>query len=71
MSALKYFGLPIVSVGIVNTQETDAYELLLTHDPKRNLYKKIVLHNNVIVGMILVNQIENAGILLHLMRNFV
>jgi NAD(P)H-nitrite reductase large subunit len=71
MSALKYFGLPIVSVGIVSPQETDAYELLVTYDPKRNFYKKIVLHNNVIVGMILVNQIENAGILLHLMRNFV
>lgn len=71
MSSLKYFGLPIISVGITNPKENGAYELLVKHDPERNLYKKIVLQNNVIVGMILMNQIENAGILLHLMRNFV
>jgi NAD(P)H-nitrite reductase large subunit len=69
MSALKYFGIPIISVGITNPREDDAYEILVKHEPERNLYKKIVLKDNVIVGMTLVNDIEQAGVLFHLMKN--
>jgi NAD(P)H-nitrite reductase large subunit len=69
MSALKYFGIPIISIGIANPKEDDAYEILTKHDPERNLYKKLVLKDNVIVGITLVNDIEQAGVLFHLMKN--
>jgi NAD(P)H-nitrite reductase large subunit len=68
MSALKYFGIPIISIGITNTKEDDAYESLVKHDQERNLYKKIVLKDNMIVGITLVNDIEQAGVLFHLMK---
>jgi len=70
MSALKYFGLPIISVGITNPKE-DGYEVLVKHDPEKWFYKKLVLKDNVIVGMIFVNDIERAGIIFHLMKNCV
>jgi NAD(P)H-nitrite reductase large subunit len=69
MSALKYFGIPIISIGIANPKEEDVYESLVKHDPERNLYKKIVLKDNMIVGITLVNDIEQAGVLFHLMKN--
>jgi NAD(P)H-nitrite reductase large subunit len=69
MSALKYFGIPIVSIGIANPKEESAYEVLTKHDPEKNLYKKLVLKDNVIVGITMVNGIERAGILFHLMKN--
>jgi NAD(P)H-nitrite reductase large subunit len=69
MSALKYFGIPIISIGIANPKEDDVYESLVKHDPERNLYKKIVLNDNMIVGITLVNDIEQAGVLFHLMKN--
>jgi NAD(P)H-nitrite reductase large subunit len=69
MSALKYFGIPIISIGITNPREASAYEILVKHEPERNLYKKIVLKDNVIVGLTLVNDIEKAGVLFHLMKN--
>ena len=69
MSALKYFGIPIISIGIANPKEDDVYEILTKHDPERNLYKKIVLKDNVIVGITLANDIEQAGVLFHLMKN--
>jgi len=71
MSALKYFGIPIISVGIANPKEDGTYEILVKHDPEKNLYKKLVLKDNVIVGMIFVNDIERAGIIFHLMKNCV
>jgi NAD(P)H-nitrite reductase large subunit len=69
MSALKYFDIPIISIGIANPKEDVAYEILTKHEPERNLYKKIVLKDNVIVGITLVNDIERAGILFHLMKS--
>jgi NAD(P)H-nitrite reductase large subunit len=71
MSALKYFGIPIISVGIANPKEDGTYEILVKHDPEKNLYKKLVLKDNMIVGMIFVNGIERAGIIFHLMKNCV
>jgi len=69
MSALKYFGIPIISIGIANPREDSAYEILVKHEPERDLYRKIVLKDNVIVGLTLVNDIERAGVLFHLMKN--
>ena len=69
MSALKYFGIPIISVGIANPQDDAAYEILVKHEPEKSLYKKIVLKDNVILGITLVNDIEQAGVLFHLMKN--
>ncbi len=69
MSALKYFSIQIISVGIANPKESDTYEILTKHNPERTLYKKIVLKDNVIVGITLVSDIEKAGILFYLMKN--
>ena len=44
-------------------------KFLLKQDADHNVYKKLVLKNNVIVGMTLVNCIERAGILFNLMKN--
>ena len=69
MSSLKYFGIPVISIGITNQKEDPAYEILVKHEPEKNLYKKVVLKDNVIVGVTLVNDIERAGTLFHLMKN--
>jgi len=68
MSSLKYFDIPVVSMGVTNPKEENAYEVLIRHVPERNLYKKIVLRDNVIVGITLVNDVERAGTLFHLMK---
>ncbi len=71
MSSLKYFGIPIVSIGLANPKEDPALEVLVKHDAERKVYKKLVLKNNVIVGMTLVNAIERAGVLFYLLKNTV
>ena len=69
MSSLKYFGIPVISIGITNPKEASAYEILVKFEPEKNLYKKVVLKDNVIVGITLVNDVERAGTLFHLMKN--
>lgn len=69
MSSLKYFGIPIVSIGLANPKEDPTLEVLVQNDAERNVYKKLVLKNNFIVGLTLVNSIERAGILFYLIKN--
>ncbi len=68
MSSLKYFDIPIVSIGLANPKEDPALEILVKADPEAKVYKKVVLRNNVIVGMTFVNCIERAGIIYGLMK---
>jgi NAD(P)H-nitrite reductase large subunit len=69
MSSLKYYGTPLISIGLANPQDLTAYEVLVEHDFEKNVYRKLVLKDSVIVGMIFVNAIERTGILYYLIKN--
>ena len=69
MSTLKYFGIPIVSIGLANPKADPALEVLVNYDAARSVYKKLVLKDSVIVGMTFLGDIERAGILFYLMKN--
>jgi NAD(P)H-nitrite reductase large subunit len=66
MNSLKYFGLTVASAGMV-TPPDDDYEVLST-TPNHN-YKKVVLKDGHLVGMVLVGDIEKAGIVFSLMKD--
>ncbi|GEM_PF-2938831 len=44
-------------------------EIIRKFDEKNEVYKKFVLRGNKIVGFIVVNEIDRAGIYLNLMKN--
>ncbi len=69
INSIDFFGLPVISLGIFKVKEGDAsFEELKISDPKNNLYKKLILKNNVLVGVILVGDIKNSGVFLRLIR---
>jgi NAD(P)H-nitrite reductase large subunit len=69
MSSLKYFGIPIVSIGLTNPKPDPTLEILLKEDTARGVYKKLVLNDGVLVGITFLGDIERAGILFYLMKN--
>jgi len=70
MSALNYFGVPIISVGLTTLDEgAEGFETLIFHDKERHVYRKIVLKDETIVGMTLVGDVESAGTIFNLMKN--
>jgi len=69
MSAFNYFGVPIISVGLTTLEETEGFETLIVHDKEKNVYRKIVLKDETIVGMTLVGDVESAGTIFNLMKN--
>ncbi|MEJ2244976.1 MAG: FAD-dependent oxidoreductase [Acidobacteriota bacterium] len=69
MNSLNFWGIPLTSFGITTPKEESAYTILKESRPERNIYKKIVIGNNRIKGLILVGETANAGVLFSLIQN--
>jgi len=78
MNSVELCGIPTVSVGVTDPKEK-GYEVMVyeppvpeeqdAQKPAPKIYKKLVLKNNVIVGMIFVGDISRAGIYTGLIRD--
>ena len=69
-NAIEFFGLPVVSLGIqsIPKEAQDRYQELIRAHPQKLTYKKIILKDNRLIGLILVGTFRNAGVYLSLMR---
>ncbi|UCB57751.1 MAG: NAD(P)/FAD-dependent oxidoreductase [Candidatus Omnitrophota bacterium] len=67
MNSVDFFGLASISMGVTKPKEEKDYEII--SQVKNNIYKKFVLKENVIVGMVLVGDIKPAGIISILIKN--
>ena len=68
MNSIEFFGLPVISVGITRPKST-AYEEIVKKDAAKNIYKKVVLKDGIIAGVVFVNSIENIGVIGALIKN--
>jgi NAD(P)H-nitrite reductase large subunit len=66
MNALKYFGVNIVSAGMVSPPD-DSYEVLIKRGD--GIYKKVIIKDGKIQGLVLAGDIEKAGIIYNLMKD--
>lgn len=66
MNSLKYFGLNVVSAGIT-TPPDESYEVLSIKQGTN--YRKVVLKDNIVVGLVFAGYIEKSGIIFNLMKN--
>jgi NAD(P)H-nitrite reductase large subunit len=67
MNSLNYFGIDITSAGMPTAPNDDSYEVITRQES--NTYQKVILKDNLIVGMISVGNIEKSGIIFGLMRD--
>jgi NAD(P)H-nitrite reductase large subunit len=68
MNSLKYFGLAIVSAGMVEPPDNSYEVLTKKHD---HIYKKVVLKGGLVVGLVFAGDIEKSGIVFSLMKEAV
>ncbi|MEJ2739457.1 MAG: FAD-dependent oxidoreductase [Dehalococcoidia bacterium] len=66
MNAMKYFGLHILSAGIVVPPD-ESYEVLSRRE--NGSYQKIVIQDGLIKGFVFMNEIERAGVVYNLMKD--
>jgi NAD(P)H-nitrite reductase large subunit len=62
MNAIEICDLAAISAGLTAVSESDGYEVLAQRDAARATYRKVVLKDNRIVGVIMVGDIDRAGI---------
>ena len=67
MNSLNYFGFDIASAGMPVAPNGGGYEIISKQGG--GTYQKIILKDNLIVGMISVGDIEKSGIIFGLMRD--
>ena len=66
MNSLKYFGVNIVSAGMVSPPDR-SYEVLTQRGD--GIYKKVILKDGVITGLVFAGDIEKSGIIYNLMKD--
>ncbi|MFH1650491.1 MAG: FAD-dependent oxidoreductase [Chloroflexota bacterium] len=66
LNALKYFGMHIVSAGMV-TAPDDSYEVI--SERHEDIYRKVVLKDGRVKGLIFIGDIEKSGIIYNLMKD--
>ncbi|MBD3184538.1 NAD(P)/FAD-dependent oxidoreductase [Candidatus Poribacteria bacterium] len=69
MNAVDFFGFPVISAGYINPPEGQEMEVLTKIEPENMTYKKFLIQDNRIMGMIFVNEVDRAGVILGLMRD--
>jgi NAD(P)H-nitrite reductase large subunit len=69
MNSLNCFGLSTVAAGLVDPKDDPTCEVLADSSAGNGTYRKIVLKNNRIVGMVFVGDIERSGIVFGLMKD--
>lgn len=66
-NAVQFRDVPAIAIGITNPTGDDDRTLVVRR-LDHNIYKKLVLRGNILVGMILVGDIRQAGVLSALIR---
>lgn len=66
-NAVEFRDVPAMAIGLAQA-DGDGYEILKEYQPDHNQYKKVVLRDDVIVGLVLVGDIRQAGVYSALMR---
>lgn len=61
MNSVEIHGLPTISVGVTDPQDK-GYSVIKEYKPEEHVYKKIVLKDGVIRGVIFVGKVDRAGL---------
>jgi NAD(P)H-nitrite reductase large subunit len=67
MNSSHYFGVSVVSAGVVTSPGAPGYEELSAKSD--HSYKKVLLKDGMVVGLVFSGDIEKAGIIYHLIKD--
>jgi len=68
MNSIQLFDLPIISIGLVKNKN-DQFEEIAHHCSHNNSYKRLLFDGDLLVGVIMIADIRNAGIYHQVIEN--
>lgn len=69
MNAMHFYNVYIINAGLNVPNDSKEFEIIKKFDKENKIYKKFALKDGKIAGVILVNEVERAGIYLNLIKN--
>jgi NAD(P)H-nitrite reductase large subunit len=69
MNAIGFYGLNTISIGFVDPPEDAGYNVLVNLDEEKGIYRKLVTKDGRLFGVVLVGEVERAGIFAGLIRD--
>jgi nitrite reductase (NADH) large subunit len=67
-NSLNFFDVSLISMGITSPKDETKYRIMSDSRPSLNIFKKLVIQDNQLKGIILLGKIDSAGILLDLIQ---
>ncbi|MEX1298190.1 MAG: hypothetical protein AB1Z81_04230 [Desulfotignum sp.] len=68
-NVMRIFGLDVMTVGMANPDGTDDLEIIRAGGEKAGVYRSLLFRENILVGAVLVNRIEQGGVLRAMIEN--
>jgi len=67
LNALPYFGLSVGSAGVLDGSEEQGFECVVHRSGR--VYRKVILRNGLVAGMVFTGDTSKCGLIYNLMRN--
>lgn len=68
-NVMRVFELDVLTLGDANPGDTSVYEIVQSGGPTSNIYRRLAIKENRLVGAVFINEIEQGGILRALIEN--
>ncbi len=68
-NVMRVFDLDVLTVGNVNPREDSGYRFVQTGGAAQKYYRRLVLKDDLLVGAVMINRIEQGGVLRSLIEN--
>jgi nitrite reductase (NADH) large subunit len=68
-NVMRIYGLDVMTMGLANPDNTDDLEIIQAGHEKAGAYRRLVFCGDILVGAVLINQIEQGGMLRAMIEN--
>ena len=68
-NVIRIFGMDVMTAGLITPPEAKGFDILNVKDSRAKTYRKLVFRGDRLVGMVMVNGIEQGGVLMSLIQS--
>jgi nitrite reductase (NADH) large subunit len=68
-NVIRIFGMDVMTAGLITPLAEEGFDILNVRDSKAKTYRKMVFRGDRLVGMVMVNEIEQGGVLMSLIQS--
>lgn len=68
-NVIRIFGMDVMTAGLITPPAAEGFDILSARDSRAKTYRKMVFRADRLVGMVMVNAIEQGGVLMSLIQS--